>query len=217
MRKKREVEIEGYSELDELITRIFFDPVPYDKKPDIAYLFGETVDEEDSVLKAGAALYDTGAIKKIAHCGARKGHAFSGKKNWSKKLHALGIPFKDIYPIPLSKKFPPSTHAESFGLVSYARKQGWKKIYIVAPPLHQLRAFVTTVSAIIKEKSHLRVYSFTGLPQNWEERIAHSQKPQKRARHEFFGDEFKKIEKYYQKGDLVSGKEILKYLEKRDK
>ncbi len=206
----------GYFELDELITRILSDTAPRGKV-DAAYLFGETADEEASVLKAGVFLYGMGPARRIALCGAGKDHAFPGVKNWTGKLVTMGIPQKDIYAVPLSKEFPPSTHAEAFGLVPYAAARGWKNIYVVAPPLHQLRAFITTVSAVIRKKSPLRVYSFPGFPQSWEEYIAHSQGIQKKARSEFFSEELKKIEKYYRKGDLVSAEEVLKYLNKRDK
>ena len=40
---------------------------------------------------------------------------------------------------------------------------------------------------------------------------------QEGTRSELLVGEMKKIEKYYKKGDLVSGEEALKYLDKRDK
>lgn len=205
----------GYFGLDQLITRIFSETMP-PGKIDAAYLYAETADQETSGLKTAAFLYAMGPAKRIALCGEPKGYGYPGAADWIGKLVTMGLPKKDIYLVPVSKKFPPSTHAEAFGLIPYAAKQGWKSVYVVAPPLHQLRAFVTTVSAIIKERSRLKAYSFPGLPQRWEEHVIHSQGVQKGARSELLAEELKKIEKYFKKGDLVSAREVLKYLDKRD-
>ncbi len=205
----------GYFELDELITRILEDIVP-PRKVDAAYLFGETADNEESVLKAGVFLYRSGLAKKITLCGTPKGHGYPGVKSWIRKLVEAGVPKKAISAILPVKDFPPSTHAEAFALTRYARARDWKNVYIVAPPLHQLRAFITSVSAVFKEKSRLKLYSFPGLPQNWEEHVVHSQGIQKGTRSELLAKELEKIEKYYRKGSLVSAKEVLKYLDKRD-
>ena len=213
--KRRDGSRSTYFELDELVTRIFSDTAPR-AKVDTAYLFGETEDNEASVLKAGVFLYGMGPARRIAICDAPAGHGYPGFDNWRPKLVGMGVPAKDICGVSLAGDFPPSTHAEALGLVRFAKKRGWKSVYVVAPPLHQLRAFVTTVSEVIKEKSKLSVYSFPGIAQNWEEHIVHSQGIQKGTRAELLAEELKKIEKYYKKGDLVSGEEVLKYLDKRD-
>ncbi|MBI2048864.1 MAG: YdcF family protein [Candidatus Liptonbacteria bacterium] len=206
----------GYFELDELITRILCDTAPR-HKVDAAYLFSETVDNEASVLKAAVFLYGLGPVNKlaVAHLGRKFG--YPGFRSWVKKLVAMGVPQKDVRLIPLAKDFPPSTDAEALGLVRYAKAKGWKSIYVVAPPLHQLRAFITTVSHAMKEKSDVKVYSFPGIPQSWEEHVVHSQGIQKGTRSELLAKELEKIERYYREGDLVSGEEVLGYLNKRDK
>lgn len=206
----------SYLELDELITRVLCDTAPR-QKVDAAYLFGETADNEASVLKAGVFLYGLGPVQQLAICGMGKKDGYPGFRSWTKKLASMGIPQKDIYLIQLAKDFPPSTDAEALGLVRYAKSKGWKSLYVVAPPLHQLRAFITTVSHAIKEKSNVKIYSFPGIPQSWEEHVVHSQGIQKGTRSELLAKELEKIEKYYRKGDLVSGEEVLGYLNRRDK
>lgn len=206
----------AYVELDELITRILCDTAPR-HKVDVAYLFSETADNEASVLKAGVFLYGLGPVNKLAIAYLGKKFGYPGFRSWVKKLVSMGIPQKDIYLIPLAKDFPPSTDAEALGLVRYAKANGWKSIYVVAPPLHQMRAFITTVSHAMREKSDIKIYSFPGIPQSWEEHVVHSQGIQKGTRSELLADELEKIEKYYRKGDLVSAEEVLEYLERRDR
>lgn len=204
-----------YFELDELITRVLCDTAPR-HKVDAAYLFGETLDLEDSVLKAGVFLYKRGPVKKLAICGMQKGYGYPGVKNWLGKLAKMGVPKKDICAIPIAHDFPPSTHAEALGLVRHAQAHGWKSVYIVAPPLHQLRAFVTAVTEASRLYPKLKLYSFHGLPQRWEDHIIHSQGILQGTRSELLADELEKIERYYRKGDLVSAEEVLRYLDKRD-
>lgn len=155
-------------------------------------------------------------MKRIAICGAKKGYGYPGFGNWKKKLVKLGIPERKIVGVQISSDFPPSTHAEAWGIVRYAKKSKWRTLYIVAPPLHQLRAFVTTVTALIREKARVLAYNFVGMSQRWEEHIIHSQGIQKGTRSELLTEEFEKMERYYKKGDLISGEEVLKYLDKRD-
>lgn len=205
----------AYFELDELITRVLCDTVQQ-HKVDAAYLFSETADNEASVLKAGVFLYGLGPVSKLAVAYLEKKFGYPGFRSWIKKLVSMGIPQKDIYLIPLAKDFPPSTDAEALGLIRYAKSKKWKSLYVVAPPLHQLRAFITTVSHAIQEKSNIKVYSFPGIPQSWEEHIVHSQGIQKGTRSELLAKELEKIEKYYRKGDLVSAEEVLEYLDRRD-
>jgi len=214
--KKRSNNIaSSYFELNELITRVFCDATP-PGQIDAAYLFAETPDNEVSVFEAGSFLYDMKLIKKVAICKFKKALGYLGSKNWLRKLVAMGVIEKDVEKIPPGRDFPPSTQAEALGLVRFAMQKGWKSIYIVAPPLHQLRAFITTISEVVKEKSKLKVYSFPGLPQKWGDCIVHSQGVHKGTRSNFLGMELKKIEKYYRKGDLISTKSILTYLDARD-
>ncbi|MEK7169299.1 MAG: hypothetical protein AAB377_01025 [Patescibacteria group bacterium] len=206
----------SYLELDELITRVLCDSAT-SGRVEAAYLFGETKDNQSSVLKAAGFLYSLGPVKKLGLCGMPEGFGYPGFKNWRNELVEMGVKKEDIYSVPPSDKFPPSTDAEAWGLVDYAKNNGWKSVFIIAPPLHQLRAFVSVVSAVVKSKSNLLVYSFPGIPQSWEEHITHSQGILKGTRSELLANELAKIEKYYKNGDLISAAEVLKYMDERDK
>lgn len=216
-KKSLNFESSSYAELDELVTRVLCDTASPEHVADAAYLFGETKDNEDSVLAAALLAWKLKRVRRIALCSAGEVAGYPGLKNWKAKLIKLGIPAKSIVGIPLVSDFPPSTHAESWGLARCAKKNKWKNIYVIAPPLHQLRAFVTTVTAFKKEKTLTKIFNFVGLPQQWEEHIIHSQGVQRGTRSELLGKELKKIENYYKSGDLISGDEVLKYLDQRDK
>ncbi len=214
--KSKNFESSSYSELDELVTRVMCDTAAPVRVADAAYLFGETADEESSSLAAAALCWKLKRVKCVGVCGVGEVAGYPGFENWKAKLIKLGVPGKNIIGIPLANDFPPSTHAEAWGLARFVKKNKWKNIYIIAPPLHQLRAFVTAVSAIIREEAAVKAYSFVGIPEEWEEHIVHSQgKEQGKTRSEFLDDELKKIEVYYKKGDLVSGEEVLTYMDER--
>ncbi len=214
--KSGKFESSSYEGLDELVTRVLCDTAVPGGVADALYLFGETHDNESSVFAAALLAWKLKRTKQVALCGMRRGAGYPGFSNWKKKLAALGVPAKNIVGIKLASKFPPSTHAEAWGLARTAKKNKWKNVYVVAPPLHQLRAFVTTVTAFMREKVPARIYNFVGLPQRWEEHIVHSQGVQKGTRSGLLIEEFKKIEGYYKKGDLVSAADVLDYLDRRD-
>ncbi len=214
--KSENFESYSYAELDELITRVLCDTASPARVVDAAYCFGETLDNESSVLAAALLVWKLKRVNRIALCGEKAVAGYPGFENWKAKIVKLGIGAKNIIGIPTDHDFPPSTHAEAWGLARYARKSKWKNIYVIAPPLHQFRAFVTTVTAFKREKVPARIYNFVGLPQRWEEHIIHSQGIQEGTRSELLGEELKKIETYYKKGDLVSADEVLKYLDDRD-
>lgn len=205
-----------YVVLDELITRVLCDTAP-PGAVDAAYLFAQTRDSQESVLKAGLFLYGMGPARKLALSDLKAQAGYPGFAAWRRRLVSSGVPTRDIVPVSSAPEFPPSTAAEALGLVRLAKKLGWRTLYVVASPLHQLRAFMTVVSYLMAEAPNLAAYSFHGIAQRWEEHIVHSQGIQQGVRSELLGAELEKIEKYYQKGDVVSAREVLKYLDKRDK
>ncbi len=210
---------QSYLELAEVITRVFCDTAPpRSGKADAAYLFAETKDNENSAFAAALLIWRLRRVKKIAICDLGNIAGYPGVESWRKSLVSLGIPRSAIVTVKPAREFPPSTNAEALGLVRFAKKNNkWKTIYVIAPPLHQLRAFISAVSFAQKENRKLRIYNFPGIPQRWEERIIHSQGIQKGTRSELIGEELKKIGRYRKEGSLLSAEDILEYLNKRDK
>jgi hypothetical protein len=86
---------------------------------------------------------------------------------------------------------------------------------VVSSPFHQLRAFVTIVTAISREYPALKAYSQTGEPLEWNESVSHSQGELKGTREDFIYTELDRIDLYHGKGFLVSLDEVKDYLLKR--
>lgn len=204
--------------LFELVVRVLCDTAPKGGRADAVYLYAQTRDDEASVLAAGEFLWRLGRVKYVV-CNSRlkAGFGYPGFIRWKKKLVAAKVPENRILPMQISADFPPSTDAEARGLIRFAKRNKIKTLYIAAPPLHQLRAFVSTVSALKHERANIALYNFTGFSQRWEERIVHSQGIQRGTRSHLLHKELAKIEKYLKQGTLVSPHTILEYMNKRDR
>ncbi len=100
--------------------------------------------------------------------------------------------------------------------MEFAKKQGWKSLIVTVPPLHQVRAFISTVSAAIKYYPELKVYSMPAEALPWTEEVIHSQSAPRARRRAQFSGELAKLAKYWKKGDHSSPDEILDYLDRRD-
>jgi hypothetical protein len=90
-------------------------------------------------------------------------------------------------------------------------------VFVVAAPFHQLRAFITTASVVLREFPELRVYNQVGTALPWGETVYHSQGTLQCTRGELIQSEMARIERYRRKGDLVSAEEISRYLHWRDR
>ena len=89
-------------------------------------------------------------------------------------------------------------------------------VVVVVPPLHTIRAFVSTVSPAVREYPELNVWSAPSWPLSWvEEVICFQNKPAAR-RADQFPSEFEKMERYLAKGDHLSAEEVIRYLNWRD-
>lgn len=203
-------------ELIELILRIFSDIEP-PTPADAVYIFGQTSDNEKSVFIAAVNLFSRGKVKAIAfgHGGCLvSGEAY--QPDWLKKLCELGVPEKSIIPIQINSKLA-HTHSEALALISCAHQELWKTLYIISPAFHQIRAFVNTISIVLHNYPELKVFSKIGEPLPWIMEATHSQNITRGKRSELIFGEWRRILKYCAKGDLATAKQILAYLNERDK
>jgi len=204
-------------ELVELIERVFSD-IEAHGKADSVYLFGQTVDNEESVFTTAAELFMSGKVGKVAF--GEGGQLVTGEiyqtPDWRGKLLNRGVPENAIVTIQIKAKLA-HTHTEALALVEYAKVQGWKTLYVTSPAMHQLRVFVNTISIVLHEYPELKVFNKVGMPLPWAQEIIHSQRIERGTRACLVRAEWNRILRYYEKGDLVSAKEILDYLNRRDK
>lgn len=199
----------------ELLTRILCDVGPLGTA-DLIYLFAQTEDNEDSVIEKGFSLWNKGIGHTIGICAMEKKLGYSGMEKWFFRIRSKSACKPKVIGVKLDQSLPPCTDAEALGLIKLTKHKDWRTILIVAPPLHQVRVFVSTVSAAVREAVNVRIYSCVGESENWLQKVVHSQGVTTGKRKDLLKGELDKILKYHQKGDLVSAKEILSYLNQRD-
>lgn len=197
------------------MARVFCDVVPAGSAaPVMAYLFEQTIPNQKSVLDAALSLWNKRRIK-IGITEHKKIPNFSVFGSWRRYLCSRGVKSGDVIAIAAMKDF--NTLGEARNLVRFAKARRLKSICIIASPFHQLRAFITTVSVLMKELPELRVYNVVGEPLDWDTESIHSGGILRGARSDFLKSEWERIGRYYKKGDLVSLANALAYIEKRDK
>lgn len=75
---------------------------------------------------------------------------------------------------------------------------------------------MTVVTVAMREYPSLKVYSYPGAPQPWDEVVTHSQGRLRGTRAELIAEEQKRIEKYTAQDELAPRAKILEYLRTRD-
>ena len=75
---------------------------------------------------------------------------------------------------------------------------------------------MTTVRVALAEYPELKIYSFPGNALPWNEEVMHSQGRLTARRSDLIEAELARIDRYFQKGDLISFDKVLEYLDQRD-
>lgn len=197
-----------------LTVKVLCDSVPTENEPHIAYLMSQTEFNQDSVFGSALDLYKQkrGELFVAIMSGeARMG--YPGEIVWKRKLNQLGIHLGNIFSIP-SPLDNLNTFTEAQSLVRLAKERTWPSVYIVAPPFHQVRSFISTVTVALQEYPKLKIYNKVGKTLDWNKEGVHSQGITKGIRDDFIDGEWDRIEKYE---NLVSPEEALLYLINRDK
>jgi len=199
----------------ELLLRIFSDAGPSGTAA-AAYLFAQTQPNQDSVFAAARELLDRGAMRKILISDCRAKSGYPGAAAWRAAMADYGISPDAVDEVPMEPTEILHTLIESQAVVRFAKAQGYERLIVVSSPFHQERAFITVVTAALREYPSLKVYSLPGEPQSWDEVVTHSQGVQESTRAEWIAAEQQRIETYTAKGDLVERNKVLDYLRRRD-
>lgn len=207
-------------EWTELLTRIHNDTKP-PEVADTVYCFGQTTNNTTSVVEMAAELLRAGSVRTVSIPTYGELVAYNWYHDFIRQmLMQHGIPEECIIPIPHPQEFDTAhTHSEAVGFIHYALEKHWCHVYITALPSHQNRAFVDAVSALRKERPRynpLYLYSNPGVVLPWIADADHAQDGVKGKRYEVFGSENEKILRDFRKGDLISARHILDYLNLRD-
>jgi hypothetical protein len=199
-----------------LAVRVFADPAP-GTPTDGAYVFGQTADNEASVLDTACALLAAGHTTAILVAGSPARSGYPGDAAWRARLAERGIVDGVVRSAPTEEHPVLSTLSEAESLVRFARTSGMRGVHVVAAPFHHLRAVITTVSVALREYPALRVHSTPGAPLSWDVRVRHSQGVLEAPRTRLIDAELERIVRYTTKGDLVPARAVLAYLDARDR
>jgi len=205
----------SYVELLELTQRIMDDDGPK-AKADAIIMYGQTKDNEDSIFLGVKRLYEKNLAERVVFGqGGKLVTRQDYLPDYQTKLIQLGIPSEAIIPLQITEALA-HTHTEALAHIAHAKMRQWKNVYVVASPFHQLRAFVNTVSIVLRQYPELKVFSVLGTHLPWMDKAIHSQNVESGKRFELIQNEWKRIEAYHAKGDLVSARQVLDYLNQRD-
>jgi hypothetical protein len=196
--------------LAELLFRTFNDPAP-DLPAEAAYLFGQTPCNQDSSFST--ALQSDAQNILILDTEPRSGYL--GFSTWQYELLESGIDSGRIQPVPMNQNIPLNSRTESQALMQYVTQREIQSVEVIAPPFHQLRAFMTAITIALEENLKVAIYSRPGAAVSWHETVVHSQGELTAPRRELIHTELKRIETYQNKGDLASFDRILDYLNRR--
>lgn len=199
----------------QLLTRILCDVGP--KEPAHgAYLFAQTGENENSVFAAAKELLDHGLAKTVLIPDGQARCGYPGTEAWQQGLQRAGIDGDLIEEVPIRPSDELHTLIEAVSLVRHAKAREYKRMFIVAAPFHQERAFMTAVTAALREHPQLLLYSCPGKALSWDQEVTHSQGTTEATRTGLIKGEQERIKKYQSQGDLLSRAEVLEYLTQRD-
>lgn len=207
----RKTFFDGLSDVLEVWTRILCDTMP--THGNIIYVFGQTQDNQQAVLAQAAAVWRENQQAVVIIDDGTTDHGYPGYDLWSAILLKHGVLPASIRPLRIEGDL--NTLTESRALIAYAGQAGSPDIVIVCPPFHQIRACITAVSVAVRSPYQINLYNSPSEPGSWHEIVQHSQGILKNSRAGLLKDEMDRMEKYYQKGDLVSLSEVKRYLDAR--
>lgn len=199
----------------QFLIRLFGEVPP--ENVDAAYLFGETADNEMSVLKRAFDVYWGEWTSRVVIPGIGPIAGYPGCSAWRTRLMGLGIPPESILLAGSETQAVSNCYTEAMHFVALAKASGWKRAAVIAPHFHLPRCFITMVSGALQDYPALRLYAVPGVPLPWQETVVHNQGVLNASRADLIATEFERIVRYTEKGDLLPVERILEYLDARDR
>jgi hypothetical protein len=144
----------------ELLIRILCDIQPA-AATNGTFLFGQTEDNDTSVLTKAQQLLETKQTALILFMHTPPANGYPGFEAWESQLIKAGVARKQIAGVPLLQAPVLHTLVEAQSLMTYARQQNFESIYVTAAPFHQPRAFMTAVRLLYVSTLSLK---FTARP-----------------------------------------------------
>lgn len=204
--------------IEELIIRALCDTIP-EKPVDGLFLFGQTEDNQQAAFDTARTFLKSGRTDKVLCLGTKAMSGYPGFEIWQKEMKKLGIEEEQIIAVPPVPADTELLHTliEAISAVRYAKEQGFKSLVVTAAPFQQPRAFMTAITAALRDYPELYLYSLPSKAMPWQEEVTHSQGKLEDTRAGLIGGEMERIRCYHEQNDLISVKEALDYLNRRDR
>jgi hypothetical protein len=203
--------------IEELIIRALCDTIPA-KPVDALFLFGQTEDNQQAAFETAQAFLQSGRTEKVLCLGTKAMSGYPGFEVWKKEMLKSGIEEEQIKAVPPVPADTDLLHTliEATSAVRYAKERGYQSLAVTAAPFQQPRAFMTAITAALREYPDLYLYSLPGKAMPWQEEVVHSQGKLEGTRAGLIAGEMERIRCYHDRNDLISVKEALNYLNRRD-
>jgi phosphoserine phosphatase len=200
--------------LIELHVRVLCDPQP-GRPVEVAYLFGQSPDNAAAVFDTAEELLQRGEARSLLVCGGEARSGYDGADAWRQELSRRCADAQvEVVPFPAETLLHTKSEAEA--LVDHLLRTGRRELLIVASAVHQVRAFATTVSVIVRHDAPLRAWSRPARADDWTAPSRHSQGEAAERRSGWIAREVERIHRYVAQGDLLAPQEILAWLDRRD-
>jgi len=202
--------------IEELIIRSLCDTIPTEPV-DGLFLFGQTEDNQQAAFDTAQQFLESGRTDKILCLGTKAMSGYPGFEVWQSELGKMGIGEEQLVAVPPVPEDTDMLHTliEATSVVRYAREHRFKSLVVTAAPFQQPRAFMTAVTAALRDYPELYLYSLPGKAMPWQEEVTHSQGKLQDTRAGLIAGEIERIACYHDRNDLISVKEALDYLNRR--
>ncbi len=180
------------------------------------FLFGQTADNEASVLDRAAHCVRDGRASEVWFIDSAPLSGYPGAVAWRKALQTRGLTLAQCQPLPIEPTPLLHTRLEAEAAIAWALRQHCRHLTVCATALHQPRALATAISVALAQYPALRLYSLPGYPLAWDAAAAHSQGTLYGTRADLIAGELERLDRYQTKGDLATVAEVMAYLRRRD-
>lgn len=187
----------------------------------MAFIYANTIDNEDCNFARAIELEKAGAIKSLGVSEGSLGFGYEGFAHSIMRLCDLGWQ-RTVPIVQIDVGGQVNTGTEAQRLVEHIRDIGHfvdgDDLAVIAPHFHIERAFTTTVTALIRNAVAVRAYAVPGVPLNWMQVAKHSLGVVEGKRADLLEGELKRREKYRvpECGSMADAADVLDYLDARD-
>lgn len=187
---------------------------------DALFFFGRSFGDENGLFGLAGKLYSKNKVKYIIfpdtegekEGGTIPGEANRGKTAYTGDLVSLGVSRNDILYGGPGK----NTKTEGDGFLNRSKKKGFSSAAVLTQPHQILRAMLGLIKSMEKQDFWMYVYPVVTTFTPWHEQVFGSQGALKKTREDHIYEEYVRILRYQNQGDLASFPELFNYLQRRD-